>query len=138
MTSTSNQSGFASSSPSTLRVPWLIALGVAFWFLAAMMVRFIGSFVFIEGSITLVLTFALTIPMAWAFFWLGKALSGARGADLLPAVSILTFVALCLDGVALTWFRELYGPTYAYGGPWIMWGAGLILMVALLHTQRHA
>mgnify|MGYP000712831778 CR=1 FL=1 len=42
MTSTPNSAGFASSSPSTLRVPWLIALGVAFWFLAAMMVRFIG------------------------------------------------------------------------------------------------
>lgn len=138
MTSAPNQSNFASSSPSTLRVPWLIALGVAFWFLAAMMVRFIGPFVFIEGSVTLVLTFVFSIPIAWTFFWLANILSGARGADVLPAVNILTFVALCLDGVALTWFRGLYGPTYAYGGPWIMWGAGLILMVALLHTQRRA
>ena len=138
MTSTPNSTGFASSSLSTLRLPWLIALGVAFWFLAAMMVRFIGPFVFIEGSATLVLTFVFSIPIAWVFFRVALLLSGARGADVLPAVSILTFVALCLDGVALTWFRELYGPTYAYGGPWIMWGAGLILMVALLHTQRRA
>lgn len=138
MTTAPNSTGFANSSPSTLRLPRLVAVGIALWFLAAMMVRFIGPFVFVEGSVSLVLTFALTIPLAWPFFWLGKALSGARGADVLPAVSILTFVALCLDGVALTWLRDLYGPTYAYGGPWIMWGAGLILMVALLHTQRRA
>ena len=136
MTSSPNSTDFSSSSPSTLRLPWVIALGVAFWFLSAMMVRFLGPFVFVEGSITLVFTFVLTIPIAWVFFWLGTALSGARGADVLPAVAILTFVALCLDGIALTWFRDLYGPTYGYGGPWIMWGAGLILMVALLQTQR--
>ena len=136
MTTAPNPTDFASSSASTLRLPRLIAVGVALWFLAAMMVRFLGPFVFVEGSITLVLTFAVTILIAWPFFWLATALSGARGADVLPATSILTFVALCLDGIALTWFRELYGPTYAYGGPWIMWGAGLILMVALLHTQR--
>lgn len=136
MTRTPNPSDFASSPRSTLRLPWLIALGIAFWFLAAMMVRFLGPFVFVAESGTLVLTFVFSIPLAWAFFWLGTALSGARGADVLPAVSVLTFVALCLDGVALTWFRGLYGPTYAYGGPWIMWGAGLILMFALLNTQR--
>lgn len=64
MTSTLNPTSFASSSPSTLRLPWLIALGIAFWFLAAMMVRFIGPFVFIEGSVTLVLTFVFSIPIA--------------------------------------------------------------------------
>ncbi|WP_424952993.1 hypothetical protein [Deinococcus sp.] len=123
----------SSLSRAPMRLPLLAALGVTFWFLAAMTIRFLGPGVFVPGGSLLPLVFLLTLPVAWAFVWLGLLLSGARGAAVFPAATLMTSVAMLCDGVALTFFPALYGLTSVpllLGAAWILWGAGLIQLMA--------
>jgi hypothetical protein len=119
-----------------LRMPLLVILGVIFWFAAAMIIRFFGPIFFASGNAMAVLAFVLTLPIAFAFVWLGLILGGAKGAAALPAIVVMSFVAMLLDGIALTFFPTLYGPTYAIGGAWILWGLGLIQLIVFAQSRR--
>jgi hypothetical protein len=57
---------------------------------------------------------------------IGKAFTSARSAMVLPVLVLQSFVAMLLDGLALTFFPALYGPTHASGGAWILWGLSII------------
>ncbi|MGL4610486.1 MAG: DUF5367 family protein [Trueperaceae bacterium] len=125
------------STTSTLRLPLCIILGVIFWFAAAMIIRFLGPTFFGPGDTVLqIVAFVVTIPIAWVFFWLGITLVGAKGSVIMPTIVVMSFTAMLLDGMALTFFSSLYGPTYATGGAWILWGLGLIQMIAFIQTRR--
>lgn len=122
-----------------LRVPLLVALGAIFWFLAALVIRFLGPGVFAPGSAVLLLVFALAVPIAWGFVWLGTAIAGARGAAVVPAVAIMAATAMLLDGVALTWFPALYGlppASLVIVGACLLWGVGWCLVIAFLWGRR--
>lgn len=84
------------------RLPTLIALGVLFWFVAALFIRFVGPVAFVPGSAGLAGLYAATLPIAGLFIWLGALMSGARGPAMLPAFTLMSRVAMLLDGVAIT------------------------------------
>lgn len=131
----------AASSPPrpVLRLPLLVALGIALWFLAAMAFRFLGPFVLVPGSAALPLVFALFVPVAWALLWLGVTLGGARGAAVLPAAVVMSFTAMLLDGLALTFFPALYGlPTdrLLLVAASLLWGVAWILLLAFVRGRR--
>ncbi|WP_102127142.1 DUF5367 family protein [Deinococcus planocerae] len=122
-----------------LRLPVLVALGAALWFLAAMMIRFLGPSVFVQGSAALPLVFVLSLPVAWAFLWVGLTLSGARGAAVLPAVVVMSFTAMLLDGLALTFFPALYGlppASLLLAAAWLLWGVALTQVIAFVWPRR--
>jgi hypothetical protein len=59
--------------------------------------------------------------------------------ELLKPVVIMTFTATFLDGIALTWFRSLYSPSFEvalFGSAFILWGVGLGLLFAYLLDIR--
>jgi len=119
------------------RVAVWVSIGVAFWFIAAMMVRVMGTAVF-DGSWSMVVLFALTFPFGFLSLRLIGALVGLRGVAFLPAVVVMTMTATLLDGIALTW-TGLYGlplENRVYGAAWILWGLGCIFLFALLDSAR--
>ena len=116
---------------------WVL-IGVVFWFVAAMMVRFMGTVVFDPKSINMVLLFALSFPVGFASTRLIGFLVKLRGAAFLPAVVVMTMVATFLDGIAFTW-TSLYGlpaESMVYGAAWILWGVGCILLFAFLDSRE--
>ena len=116
---------------------WVL-IGVVFWFVAAMMVRFMGTVVFDPKSINMVLLFALSFPFGFACVRLIGFILGLRGAAFLPAVVVMTMIATLLDGIAFTW-TSLYGlpiESMVYGAAWILWGVGCILLFALLDLRE--
>ena len=116
---------------------WVL-IGVVFWFVAAMMVRFMGTVVFDPKSINMVLLFALSFPFGFACVRLIGFILGLRGAAFLPAVVVMTMIATLLDGIAFTW-TSLYGlpaESMVYGAAWILWGVGCILLFALLDSRE--
>jgi hypothetical protein len=119
-----------------LRLPSCIILGIIFWFAAAMIIRFLGPTFFGSGTMLQVVAFVVTVPIAWVFFWLGITLVGAKGAAVMPTMVVMSFTAMLLDGIALTFFPTLYGPTYVIGGAWILWGLGLIQVMTFIQTRR--
>ena len=110
-----------------------VVLGAAFWYQAAMIIKYFGSTVFSENNPKLILFFALAIPITLASMWITKFLMKLQFSELLKPVVIMTFTATFLDGIALAWFRGLYSNSFEValnGSAWILWGAGLGLFFA--------
>lgn len=115
------------------------ALGVVFWFNAAMIVRVCGASVFTAGNPRLLLFFGLAIPLTLLSMYITKAIAKLRFADLLEPVVLMTLTATMLDGLALAWFRQLYSSSFEvalHGAAWIFWGAGLGLLFAYILDKR--
>lgn len=115
------------------------ALGVVFWFNAAMIIRFCGAAVFTAGNPRLLLFFGLAIPLTLLSMYITKAIAQLRFADLLEPVVLMTLTATMLDGLALAWFRQLYSSSFEvalHGAAWILWGAGLGLLFALMFKRQ--
>jgi hypothetical protein len=116
-----------------------VALGVVFWFNAAMIVRFAGTRVFTENNPNLIWMYLLAIPITALSIILTKFLSGFPYNALLKPVVIMTLVATILDGIALAWFGGLYGDSQEvrlYGAALILWAAGLGLLIAFILESR--
>lgn len=129
------------STPSrpAVRLPVFVALGVVLWFVAALMFRLVGPTLLSPGNPALPLVFALSIPVAWAFLWVGTTAIGVRGAAVLPAVVVLSFTAMFLDGLALTFFPALYGlppASLLIVAALLLWGVAWIQLLAFVQSRR--
>ena len=115
-------------------------LGVVFWFIAAMIIHYVGARAFSAGNPYLPLVFVLAIPLTLLSMYLTTLIGGVHFRQLVEPVVIMTFTAAMLDGVALAWFRFLYSVSFdvaLHGAAWILWGAGLGLLFAyLLHRPQ--
>jgi hypothetical protein len=82
----------------------------------------------------------LAIPLTLLSMYVMKLLCGASWQELLRPVVVMTFTATFLDGIALAWFRQLYGASLEVallGAAWIHWGVGLGLLFAyVLERQK--
>jgi hypothetical protein len=118
-----------------------VALGVVFWFNAAMLIRYFGASVFTEGNPKLMLFFALAVPITLVSMYVTALIAKLRAHELLKPVVIMTTTATFLDGIALTWFRTLYSPSFEvamYGAALILWAVGLGLLFAYFLEIRKA
>lgn len=116
-----------------------VGLGVVFWFVAALIVRFGGTAVFTENNPRLIWFYLLAIPLTVGFLFIAKTLARLRYSDLLKPVVIMTFTAAFLDGIALAWFRQLYSQSVEvalHGAALILWGVGLGLLFAFYLDSR--
>jgi hypothetical protein len=86
-----------------------IGLGIVFWVLGVLFIRFAGSPLFDHSNPWLLPLFGVTIPLYWVFVKLLAIVGQVSGADLLRAFSLSSVAAAVLDGIALTWFPGLYG-----------------------------
>jgi|GEM_PF-836970 len=118
----------------------VIVFGIIFWFAAAMAVRFGGPAGFF-GPTASVIAFAIGIPISWVAVLFMKQVAKLEPGQTVPGVAVGTVTATFLDGIGLTWARDVfYGsdPTITtLGAAWILWGVGLFLLFAYLEDQRH-
>lgn len=119
------------------RLAALVALGVTFWFLAALLVRVLGPYVFTEGNPYRWLMFVLTVPLSYGFLHTARLLVRLQRAELASAIAIMTTVATLCDGTALTCCYTLYGATHEialFGAAVILWGAGVGILVGYVSS----
>lgn len=86
-----------------------IGLGIVFWVLGVLFIRFAGSSLFDHSHPWLLPLFGVTIPLYWVVVKMLAIVGKVSGADLLRAFSLSSVAAAVLDGIALTWFPSLYG-----------------------------
>jgi len=116
----------------------IIAVGVVFWFGAAMAVKVLspmGAF----GTVGSAVMFALALPLGWAGVWIAARVASLRGEQVLPGIAVGAAAATFCDGIALTWFRWLYGTDpeqVLYGAAWILWGIFAFIVAAIVEGQR--
>jgi hypothetical protein len=116
-----------------------LGLGLLFWFVAALFIRFVGASVFVTGSPWLLVIFLAGLPMAWGLVRLSAVLGRIDGPALFPAVTLLSVVGLLLDGVAITWFPALYGlpaESLVLAAAWLLGGVGVLITVAYWLAYR--
>ena len=126
------------NSLTTLQLISLVLLGILFWLVAAMIVRYAGPLGAFEGLWAFV-TFGAAVPITVLFIAMMKLATGLPGGRTVFGVSILVCVATLLDGVAITWFTGLYGAdpaTNLGGAALILWGVGLGLAMAFWMDWR--
>lgn len=120
------------------RYSLFVALGILFWFEAALFVRAFGDRVFDMGIAHAMTYFAalLVCPM---LVWLVALVARVPSNTMVLPTIIMTMSALLLDGVAMTLSPALYGgmnETLTYGAAWILWGAGCGLLSAMLLSKQ--
>ncbi len=116
------------------------ALGVILWFCAAMAVRFGTPTGFLAGTAAVV-TFVLSAFVGVPTVWLMKRVCGLGSSQVISGATVGTASATLCDGVALMWFRSLYGPSAEAvlpGAACILWGVGWILAAAYWDGHRAA
>ncbi len=110
-----------------------VVLGAVYWLLAALFVRYFGPFFFTGHSPWLPVLYAASVPGSWLLLANARWLGRLDRSEVLESVVIMTFVAALLDGMGITFFQSLYGPSpqiVMLGAAWILWGAGCGLAVA--------
>jgi hypothetical protein len=110
----------------------VISLGVFFWFVFALLIRF-GNELGIFGGAMGAATFLFSIPVAWLLIIGIKAMAGLMTGQIFAGLGISTATAGLCDGIALTWMPSLYGnesSSALLGAGYILWGAGVILILA--------
>ncbi len=117
----------------------LTLLGVFFRFLAAMAIRFFGPPLLVRGSLAPVFVFLATVPLTWGLLRLATAMGRVRGAAVLPALAVMSLVAMMLDGVAITWVPELYGVSpdqVGMAAAWLLWGVAWTFVWAFYRPEQ--
>jgi hypothetical protein len=114
-----------------------ISFGLAFWLMAALFIR-LAPFDAFSGGIGTMLLFAVTVPLAWASVQIGKRVAGLGPDQTLPGLAVASAGAMLCDGIGLLW-SPIYGEADRLpGASWILWGVGLILVVAVYDVRRQA
>jgi hypothetical protein len=116
-------------------LPVYAVIGAALWFAFALLIRLIGPSVFVPGTAALLITFLALMPVAALAVWLTARLGRVQGQSLINAVSIMSFTAMLLDGLAITWVPALYGLSaapLALAAAWLLWGVGCCQLTAYL------
>jgi hypothetical protein len=115
------------------KIMLFVALGAAFWYQAAMIIRYFGKSVFSEGNPKLILFFVLAVPITIASMYITALIAKLKSHELLKPVVIMTLTATFLDGIALAFYRNLYSNSFEvamYGSSMILWGVGVGLLLS--------
>ncbi len=110
-----------------------ILLGVALWFVAAMIVHFLPQLM--DGGFGTLIMFAVSIPNAFITIWLFEKLVKPSPGELLPSITWAMLTALMLDGLGISFAPGLYAGVSSatqYGAALIMFGAGVILFLTMV------
>lgn len=117
----------------------IIVLGVVFWLSGVMSVKLLGSYVFTESSSYKFIMFLLLFPTIYLFIRISRKIAKLNKSEILKAVVIMTITASFCDGIALTWFRQIYAETYEvshYGAAWIFSGAAVGLLLGFFMNDE--
>jgi hypothetical protein len=114
-----------------------VAFGVAIWLVAALSLRAVEPLGLLVGG-GRAIAYALTIPALAATVWVAQRLVRFSRAEAFGAVSVMTMVAICLDGLALWLVPDLYGTGAAHlfgAAAVILWGGGVGMVLAYLWSR---
>ncbi len=114
-------------------------LGVIFWFLGAMIVRFLGETVFTGHNPYLIIFYLFCFPLGYLFLLVIKHVGKVENKDIFRPVVIATFTAMFCDGIALAWFHSLYSSNLEialHGAAAILWGGAAGLFIGHILTNK--
>ncbi len=119
----------------------LLGIGIALWFIAAMMLRVMGPMGIYDGWARTLLYFAI-LPGTVPFLLISFRMAGVAPHDRFLAVAIMLLTATLTDGIVLAWLPWIYSTETALvadAGGTILWGAGIALVIGyVFNTPKQA
>ncbi len=119
---------------STGQVVLLIGIGIAVWFVVALLLAALAPLGVYAGTANLLL-YALIVPGTVPLILLIRTLTRARRDQTLTCVTIVTATASLLDGNALLRLPVLYGASPAGAGATLLWGVGVALALSVVMSR---
>ena len=117
----------------------LIVIGIALWFVAAMLLRQIAPLGVFDGWARAML-YALVVPGTWPFVRLTQRLARLGTAQIVPGIAVVTAAALIADSIVFAGFPWIYGAAEFHRdcAAAVFWGAGvgLLLSFAAARTPK--
>jgi hypothetical protein len=116
----------------------LMALASLVWLCAALFIRWLGpmgAFTGLSRVIVYGSTVVLTIPLNRRTL----KIAGLSKHHMVTAIAVTTATATMLDGVAMSYFPELYGGDPAItgaGAAWLLWAIGVASALAVVSSAR--
>jgi hypothetical protein len=121
---------------STKQLSIAVATGLFFWFAFAILIRMLAP-LYDQGVYNAIL-FLACIPITWFTMSLIIRVASLREDQILAGIGVALATATLCDGLAVTWFGDLYGSNDLHirlGAGSILWGIGLFLVVALYRNK---
>ena len=129
----------ASASLTARQASALIVIGIALWFVAAMLLRQIAPLGVFDGWARAML-YALVVPGTWPFVRLTQRLARLGTAQIVPGIAVVTAAALIADSIVFAGFPWIYGAAEFHRdcAAAVFWGAGvgLLLSFAAARTPK--
>lgn len=122
---------------SAVKVIVFLVIGTVFWYLAALLLKMQGA-VLLTGGWEHYATFAVLALISPPFTWIVAKLTATPVTQMVAPMAIMIGIATLLDGLAITWAPQLYGgtgPLLAPAAASILWGAGCLLVSALVMSR---
>lgn len=121
------------------RIPLrFVALGALVWLIFLIFIRLLGADIMYLGNPVLMLLFIASTPLLIATIFVLSRLTATPVRDMPIPVTIMTFTALMLDGLAIA-FTNLYGDSpdqIAASAAYLLFGGGLGILCSFLLAQR--
>ena len=127
----------ASAGLTARQASMLFAIGIALWFVAAMLLRQIAPLGVFDGPARGVL-YALTVPGTWPFVLLTQRLVRLDAGQIVPGVALVTAAALLADSIVFAWFPWIYGAADYHRdcAAAVFWGASIGLLLSFIAAAR--
>jgi len=112
--------------------------GAVGWFLALLLIRFLGPVMFDQGLLHLIFI-VIGAAISWPTIWIAARLIDRPAHDMLAPTAVFTGAAACCDGIALSFAPWAYGPEglhTGFAGGTILFGVGWLLFAALLEGRK--
>lgn len=119
----------ASVAITRVQVTIMAVYGIILWFAAAVAIRALEP-LGAQQAPAILLVYALIVPGFYPFILLARRIAGLRIDQTLIGVAIATGTAGLIDAHALIFIPELYGPRPTAAGATILWGIGVVLLMA--------
>lgn len=115
----------------------LVAIGIALWFVAAMLLRQIAPLGVFDGPSRIAL-YVLTVPGTWPFVILTQRWVRLAPAQIVPGVALVTAAALLTDSIVFAWFPWIYGAAEYHRdcAAAVFWGAGVGILLSFVASSR--
>ena len=107
----------------------VVVTGIVLWFVAAMAIRFFGSWLF-DFGLKHILFYVLLFPVSFPFVLLLEKIADLTKDTVFAGVAVATMAALFLDGIAIAFFPGFYSLSFEIqlaGAASILWGAAVFI-----------
>lgn len=112
-------------------------LGFFIWFIVLLIMRLLGTSVFSEGNLWLVVFYIASFPAGIIFTHVVRIIMNIPMREMLEPMVILAIVAVMMDGFSFA-FTDFYGvgEHEIYSAAYLLWAPGVFLLCALWLIER--